>query len=276
MATESSNHPHRSLEGEVALVTGSGRGLGRAIAQRLLDLGASLVLHDIDESAPARFGEAPSLSALAEALRAAGTPVAAVTGDITRGDAVDTLVAAAQQALGPISILVNCAGGDIGADGQKPNPSTPTRFRVEDLHAVLDRNLVGTMLMCRAVAPGMVQRNQGSIINIGSIFAHRGTPIEVGYACAKAAIVEYTRCLASELRDSGVRANAVSPGPTKTARFLATRETDASLAAEGPSLVRYAIPGEVADAVAFFASPASRFVSGQALLVDGGDGLYPS
>ncbi len=264
------------LAGEVALVTGSGRGLGHAIALKLRSLGAHIVLHDIDEKAPAKFGEAESLTGLAKSLHGGPSSAVAITGDITDPAAVEAMVAQAQRALGPVSILVNCAGGDIGANGQKPNPSTPTRFNLEDVYAVLNRNLMGTMLMCRALAPGMAARKKGAIVNIGSIFAHRGTPVEVGYACAKAAVVEYTRCLASELRESGVRANAISPGPTMTARFLATREVSNSMQEEGHSLNRYASPEEIADAVAFFASPASRFVSGQVLLVDGADGLYAS
>jgi len=262
------------LAGEVALVTGSGRGLGRAIAEKLNSLGAHIVLHDINEDAPARFGEAESLSALAKALRSDTAEAVAVTGDVSNDVAVDELVARAQKMLGPISILVNCAGGDIGADGNKPSPSSPTNFKLEDVHAVMNRNLIGTMLMCRAVAPRMAEENKGSIINIGSILAHRGGSIEIGYACAKAAIVHYTRCLASELRESGVRANVISPGPTKTARFLATRETSAAMHNEGPSLIRYAHPAEVAAAVSFFAGPSSRFISGQVMLVDGADGLY--
>ena len=264
------------LAGEVALVTGSGRGLGRTIAEKLLAMGAHIVLHDINEEAPARFGEVESLSALAQSLRGRAGEAVAVTGDVTDSSAVQAMVASAQRMLGPISVLVNCAGGDIGADGSKPCPSTPTNFKLEDVHAVLQRNLIGTMLMCREIAPRMMERKSGSIINIGSILAHRGSPIEIGYACAKAAIVHYTRCLASEMRESGVRANVVSPGPTKTARFLATRETDANMKVEGPSLVRYASPSEVAEAVSFFAGPASRFVSGQVMLVDGADGLYAS
>lgn len=144
------------------------------------------------------------------------------------------MVAAAQARLGPISILVNCAGGDIGANGDKPNPSTPTQFKLEDVQAVLNRNLIGTMLMCRAVAPGMAERNEGAIINIGSILAHQGSAIEIGYACAKAAVVHYSRCLAMEMRGHGVRVNAISPGPAKTARFLATRSTDPVMMEEGP------------------------------------------
>jgi NAD(P)-dependent dehydrogenase (short-subunit alcohol dehydrogenase family) len=264
----------KSLTGKVAFVTGSGRGLGRTIAERLIAIGADVVLHDISEEAPARFGEVESLSALAIELATNGTRTLAVTGDISDNDAVIKMVQAAENRLGPISVLVNCAGGDIGADGNKPNPSTPSNFKLEDVHAVINRNLIGTMLMCRAVAPGMAQRQDGAIVNIASLLAHQGSAIEIGYACAKAAIVHYTRCLALEMRPNGVRANSVSPGPAKTARFLATRTTDPTMMEEGPSLDRYATPAEIADAVAFLAGPESRFMSGQTLRVDGGITLY--
>ncbi|WP_200957705.1 SDR family NAD(P)-dependent oxidoreductase [Phenylobacterium sp. Root700] len=264
----------RPLKGKVAFVTGSGRGLGRTIAERLMAMGADVALHDISEEAPARFGEVASLSALAEELTSNGARAVAVTGDISDNAAVEQMVAAAQARLGPISILVNCAGGDIGASGDKPNPSTPTQFKLEDVQAVLNRNLIGTMLMCRAVAPGMAERNEGAVINIGSILAHQGSAIEIGYACAKAAVVHYSRCLAMEMRGHGVRVNAISPGPAKTARFLATRSTDPVMMEEGPSLDRYATPAEIADAVGFLAGPDSRFVSGQVIRVDGAAGLY--
>jgi 3-oxoacyl-[acyl-carrier protein] reductase len=264
----------RPLQGKIAFVTGSGRGLGRTIAEKLMSLGADIVLHDISEEAPARFGEVESLSALAKSLSGNGAKAVAVTGDISDSAAVERMVMAAQQQLGPVSVLVNCAGGDIGADGNKPNPSTPTNFKLEDVQSVLNRNLIGTMLMCRAIAPGMVEHNQGSIVNIGSILAHQGSAVEIGYACAKAAVVHYTRCLALELRASGVRANAISPGPAKTARFLATRITDPAMLEEGPSLQRYATPAEIADVVGFFAGPESRYVSGQVVRVDGAAGLY--
>ncbi|GFE83438.1 3-oxoacyl-ACP reductase [Steroidobacter agaridevorans] len=277
VVTPSSRGTHGSslpLHGQVAFVTGSGRGLGRTIAEKLMSLGADIVLHDISEEAPARFGEVESLSALAKLLKAGGANTAAVTGDITDSAAVERMVMAAQEQLGPVSVLVNCAGGDIGADGNKPNPSTPTNFKLEDVHAVLNRNLIGTMLMSRAIAPGMMKREAGSIINVASILAHQGSAIEIGYACAKAAIAHYTRCLALELRTSGVRANVVSPGPAKTARFLATRTTDPAMLEDGPSLQRYAAPAEIADAVSFFAGPDSRYVSGQVMRIDGAAGLY--
>lgn len=261
-----------SLAGRVALVTGSGRGLGRAIAESLARRGAKLVLHDISESAPAQFGEVESLSALAAQFIGEAT---AITGDITNEETVGAMVAKAEAALGPISILVNCAGGDIGAKGTKPFPNTPTDFDLADVRIVVERNLIGTMLMSRAIAPGMARRGAGSIVNIASVSAHIGIDNEVGYACAKAAVIHYTRCLAQEMRASGVRVNAVSPGPAKSARFMATRPTDPEMMAESGSLNRYAAPAEIADVVVFLAGDEARFVSGQILRIDGAAGLYP-
>jgi NAD(P)-dependent dehydrogenase (short-subunit alcohol dehydrogenase family) len=260
--------------GQVALVTGSGRGLGRMIAETLLKGGADVALHDISEDAPAAFGESPSLTALAQELSARGPgKVISVLGDISREDDVAGLVKTVEGALGPISILVNCAGGDIAAKGGKPNPNDALNISLEDVQAVMNRNFVGTMLMCRAVVPGMAARNKGSVINFGSLNGHIGVSPEVVYGCAKAAILHYTRCLALEMTPRGVRVNAVSPGPTTTARFLATRTTDPSMM-EGVSLERYAKPQEIADAVAFLASSAAGFVNGQVLRVDGGRTLF--
>jgi 3-oxoacyl-[acyl-carrier protein] reductase len=184
------------------------------------------------------------------------------------------MVETVQSALGPVSILVNCAGGDIGARGTKPRPNGATSFLLDDARAVIERNLLGTMLMCRAVAPGMKERQQGVIVNIASVAAHYGSSSEVAYACAKAAVVHYTRCLAAEVREAGVRVNCVSPGPAVTARFLATREPEASMMHEGPSLQRYATADEIAAAVGFLAGDQARFISGQVLRVDGAAGLY--
>lgn len=245
------------------------------IAETLLAGGANVVLHDIDEAAPAAFGESESLTALAGELSARGPGrVTAVTGDISKQDQVEALVARAQDALGPIDILVNCAGGDIAAKGGKPNPNDALNIPMVDAHAVMDRNFFGTMVMCRAVVPGMAARKKGAVVNLGSLNGHVGVSPEVAYGCAKAAILHYTRCLALEMRPHGVRVNAVSPGPTTTARFLATRHTDADMM-DGPSLERYAKPAEIARAVAFLASDQAGFVSGQILRVDGGVSLFP-
>lgn len=263
-----------NLAGSVALVTGSGRGLGRSIASLLAELGASVAVHDISEEAPAQYGEDPNLTAVAARLAQKGVPTVGVTGDISDEAAVGAMVARVSETLGPISILVNCAGGDIGAANTKPSPNGALDISIADAMAVMQRNFFGTVLMCRAVVPGMASRNQGSVINFGSLNAHQAVSPEVIYGCAKAAIVHYTRCLALEMRPMGVRVNVVSPGPTTSARFLATRQTDPRMMGEGPSLDRYAKPDEVARVVAFLASDQSAFVSGQVLRIDGAVGLY--
>ena len=262
------------LDGAVALVTGSGRGLGRMIAETLIAMGANMALHDISEEAPAQYGEAPNLSSVAAALSNGHTRTIGITGDVTKEDQVVSMVRRVENELGPISILVNCAGGDIGALGQKPKPNGALDISLADAAAVFQRNFMGTLLMCRAVCPGMITMKKGAVINIGSLNAHIGVSPEVIYGCAKAAIVHYTRCLALEMRPHGVRVNVVSPGPTKSARFLATRTVDESLMSDPVSLDRYAEPMDIAKAVAFLASENSSFISGQVLRVDGGATLF--
>src|SRR5262245_36503598 len=131
----------RTLTGQVALVTGSGRGLGRAIATRLAELGAAVAVHDISHDGPAEFGEAASLGEVASDLARHGAKTIAVVGDIADEAAVGALTDQIESALGPISILVNCAGGDIAARGGKPKPNDALGIPLEDIHALIDRNL---------------------------------------------------------------------------------------------------------------------------------------
>jgi 3-oxoacyl-[acyl-carrier protein] reductase len=262
------------LAGHVALVTGSGRGLGWTIAMHLAGQGAAIALHDVTETAPAQYGEFATLTEALQRLPGDADVRLAVTGDVTDEQAVARMVQKVQSELGPVSILVNCAGGDIGVAGTKPDPNSATAFLLADARAVIERNLLGTMLMCRQVVPGMAQRQRGIVINIASVAAHQGAAAEVAYACAKAGVVHYTRCLAEQMREAGVRVNCVSPGPAKTARFLATRVTDPAMMEEGASLKRYATAAEIADAVVFLVSDHARFISGQILRVDSAAGLY--
>ena len=265
-----------TLTGQVALVTGSGRGLGRVFAERLAELGAAVAVHDVDRDAPAVFGEAKNLDEVVAGVARFGGNVVGVTGDIGDEAAVGAMVAQAEAALGPISLLINCAGGDIGAQGAKPVPNDALNIPMEDVRSMLDRNLIGTMLVCRAVCPGMRERRGGSVVNIGSTAAHIGLGNGVIYAVAKAAIIHWTRCLAYELRPFGVRVNAVSPGPTMTARFFATRQVDPRMSDASVPLERFGLPSEQADAVAFLCSDAARYISGQVLRVDGGQQLSPA
>lgn len=263
-----------SLAGQVALVTGSGRGLGHAIALRLAELGAAVAIHDQSETAPAQYGEFPDLAASEADLARHGARTCAVIGNIADEHRVRTMVGEVESKIGPVSILVNAAGGDIGAQGGKPNPNNALNISMEDVRALLDRNLIGTMLMCQAVVPAMVARRSGTVVNIASAAGHFGTSPEVAYSTIKAAIVHFTRCLAYEMREHHVRVNCVSPGPTATARFRNTRVLDPAMLVEDGTLMRYAAPRDQANAVAFLCTPAAGMIHGQVLRVDGGLTLY--
>jgi 3-oxoacyl-[acyl-carrier protein] reductase len=263
-----------SLEGQVALVTGSGRGLGHAIALHLAELGAAVAVHDHTREAPAEFGEFADLDAARAAVAALGRPTCTVVGDISREASVTGMVGEVERRLGPISILVNAAGGDIAARGGKPKPNTALGIPMEDIRALIDRNFIGTMIVCRAVVPGMMQRRTGAVVNIASSAGHFGVSPEVVYSSIKGAIVHYTRCLAAETLDYNVRVNCVSPGATMTARFKATRPLDQALVATDGTLVRYGTPRDQANVVGFLCSDAARFVHGQVIRVDGGKTLF--
>ncbi|NLV74403.1 MAG: SDR family oxidoreductase [Chloroflexi bacterium] len=273
----------RPLEGRVAWVTGSSRGLGRAIATYLAEIGAKVAIHGTSPTSTRAFNEADSLQTVADQISAdCGAEVLCVTGDLSDPLTVQHCVEAIRARFGQIDILVNNAGGDIGAAGTgAPNAGKPAindavDIAYDDMLTVLNRNLMTCMLCSQAVAPEMRTRRAGRIINIGSIAGTAGVPQSAIYATAKAAVHEYTRCLALHLRPYNVTANVVAPGDTVTQRFVHSRVIDEAKVLTGGTLERYGQPIEVARAVAFLAGEEAAFISGQVLRVDGATQTWPA
>lgn len=262
------------LQGKVALVTGAGRGIGRAIAVRLGARGADVIVHDFSRDSNQDFGEGETIDEVAEMIRQLGGKSSVVTGDLTDTDAVARVVEHASTKFAPIDILVNNAGGDIAADGKSKAKPNDAFIQDADLVAILHRNLMTTMKVSRAVAQRMVAEGRpGRIINISSLAGLAATTHETTYGVAKAGIVHFTKCLSVQLREHGINVNAVAPGRIKSARWMATIETRPGmqeLLGEMRPLLRLGEPEDVANIVEFFAGDLSKFVSGEVLRVDGG------
>ena len=242
------------LTGKVALVTGAGSGLGRAIALTFARAGATLTLLDID---------AEAATATLEAAGGRGE-IAAV--DVADGALVTGAVAGAEDRLGPIDVVVNNAG--IAGAGRTPLHETA----MEDWERVLAVNLTGPFLVSRAVLPSMVRRGAGVIVNVASAAGIVALAGRCHYACSKAGLIHLTRTLAVEYAGAGIRANALCPGYIDTPLVragLADPERAERLRAMIP-MHRLADAAEIAEAALFLASDASRYMTGQALVVDGG------
>ena len=265
----------RLLKGKVALVTGAGRGLGRAFAERLAALGCHIAVHGMREHGPSEFGGAQTLTDVAKVIASEHhVRTVKILGDLTIMDDIDRVIRTAESDLGAIDILVHNAGGDIAAAGGKPDPNDVVHIKPDDVRAVIDRNLLSTIFVCQRVAKGMMERRSGRIVTIGSVAAFKGRTNASIYATAKAGALHFTRCLADQLRPYDITVNSIAPGDTRTERFVATRAVDLDRMVEDGTLDRIATVDEVARVVEFFAGPMGAFVSGQVLRVDGGGQLW--
>ncbi|HEX4898496.1 MAG TPA: SDR family oxidoreductase [Candidatus Limnocylindrales bacterium] len=246
------------LEGRVAIVTGSARGIGLAIARAYAAEGAHVVGVDV----LAKAGEGAAAEILAE-----GGSAAFVAADVSRETDVRRVVAGVLEEWGRVDILVNNAAVQV--------ESLAADVLVEDFHRIVDVNLLGCVLFCREVLPAMVAQRGGAIVNMSSVNAFAADPLLPVYGATKAAIIGYTKSIAVAYGPHGIRANAICPGDVDTelnqAFFRAHPDPVAFRArVEGQYPVRrIASPEEIARVAVFLASDDATFVSGTEVVVDG-------
>ena len=244
-----------NLSGKIALITGSGDGMGRAHALLMAERGADIVVHDID----GRMAEATSA-----AVKKLGRRAHLAVCDIADIGAVKAMVAGAEKALGKIDILVNNAGF-----GQRAETHTITE---KDFDRMIAVHVRGSFFATQAVVPAMKQRRYGKIINISSMWGMTGAPVAPHYCAAKAALLGATKAWAKELAPWNIHVNAVAPGGVRSGGPIKHDTPEVLKAKEARvPLKRYCEPIEMSYAVAYLASPEADFITGQVISPNGGE-----
>lgn len=242
----------QKLKDQVALITGASRGIGKATALALASEGAKIVVNYASNSNAA--------DAVVAEITEAGGEALAIGADVSDAEAVDNLVKTTMDKWGRIDVLVNNAG--ITRD------TLMLRMKLEDWQAVINLNLTGVFLCCKAVSKIMLKQRSGRIINISSVSGIMGNPGQVNYSAAKAGVIGLTKTLAKEFSSRGVTVNAVAPG------FIETDMTSGLKSEEILKFIplgRYGKPEEIAGMIKFLASDcASNYITGQVFNVDGG------
>jgi 3-oxoacyl-[acyl-carrier protein] reductase len=255
------NSPRFDLSGRIVIVTGGGKGIGKVYAQEFAKAGARVVAADIDEAAA---------KGVAAELSAGGLEALGLGADIASEASVATMTQAALDRFGTIDVLINNAS----LMSVLPRRSW-LEIPVDEWDRVMEVNLRGMFLCCRAVFPTMKAQQRGKIVNISSSRFFEGSPNRLHYTTSKAGVIGFTRALAREVGEFGVTVNAVAPGLTASdTQVSSTSGNYLAARSSGRAIDRVQTPEDLVGAVMFLSSPASDFMTGQTLLVDGGKMMH--
>jgi 3-oxoacyl-[acyl-carrier protein] reductase len=261
----------RQLEGKAALVTGAARGIGREYALRLAKLGANVAVMDVDLHSYAAFEAETALmtaDTTVDEVRELGVDSIGFEASVANQQAVENAVAEITERWSRLDIAVCNAGGGVGA----LTDNRASEISLSDMAEIHERNLLGTVITCNAVAPIMKEQRSGAIVTIASTdgllaYPHGGY---APYCVAKAGVIMYTRCLAQELGEYGIRANALAPGWIMTGRLAGKYEDSQGEAMQAIALRRMGTTKDCANALEFLVTDLSSYVTGHVIPVDGG------